>query len=296
MISVVSYHADGAECSNILVHNNLAERNTSGRGVAVVGGNAVQIYNNRIVSSSASGVYIASESSYDTFGVNSVSIHNNLVKSCPKAVMAGHSGMTFLGRVDPSNPAATDLWVSNVTASDNVVMNSATYGVSVGGCTESVTVSLSHIGLAAYDGITIAPGASIVGCLGNTIEQVGQNGITVQPGATGVSIMPEPVTGLGNTICSTGRYGIYVDVTNSASVVDITGCIIDSVNQSRTTYVDVICVEGAGVGASVSISNNLYMNTANGPVNRLIEAINTPLAQASGNTSTVSLPSLYTVL
>jgi hypothetical protein len=186
--------------------------------------------------------------------------------------------------------------VTNVTANNNVVLNSATYGISVGGCTESVTLSLSHIGLAAYDGITIAPGASTVGCLGNSIEQVGQNGVTVQSGATGVSIGPEPVTGLGNTICSTGKYGIFVDVTNSSGIVAISGNIIDSVNQNKTTYVDVICIEGAGAGASVSIDNNLYMNTSNGTVNRLIESINTPLKEASGNTSTVTLPSLYTVL
>jgi hypothetical protein len=294
-ISVVSYHADGAECVNILIHNNIAERNTNGRGIAVVGGSSLQIYNNQVVSTVDSGIYAASEPTYDTFGVDSVSIHNNLVKCCPKLAISGHSGVTLLGRVDPANPSATDLWVTHVTANDTV-LNSATYGVSVGACTGEITLSLNHIGLAAYDGVTISSGASVINCLGNTIQDVGQNGFTVQAGATEVSIAADPATGLGNTICNTGRYGVYVNTANSADVVTIDSNIIDSVNRENTSYVDVICVEGTGSGATITIENNQYMNSANGPVNRLIESINTPLAQVSGNSSTITLPSLYTLM
>lgn len=295
-VGIVSYRGDLGICSTILVHNNTCERQTNGRGIGLVGGSNVEIYHNRVINSSGSGIYLASEANYDTYGVDGVKVYNNLIKNCPKAVIAGHAGMTFSGRVNPANSTATDLWVTNVTVDDNTVMNSATYGMVVGACSRSVTLTLNNVAFTTYDGIVLAKGSSFTTCTGNTVMQTGGNGISVQSGANNVAIVADPVTGFGNTICNTGLYGIYVDATASTATIDITENIIDSVNQKKTSYIDVINVSGIGPGAKISIQKNRYLNSTNGPVERLIEAISTPLTQVSGNTTMVVLPSIYTLL
>ena len=70
LISVVSYRGDQHVTSDILITKNDVAGNPWGRGIAVVGGQNITISDNVIRNVvAAAGVYIARESSYDTFGV-----------------------------------------------------------------------------------------------------------------------------------------------------------------------------------------------------------------------------------
>ncbi len=103
-VAVVSYASQGATGNhNILVENNDSAYQAGGRGYTVVGGDSVTIRNNRIVRSSAAGIYLASESSYNTLGVNNVIVSGNFLDQCPylhpetghKSILA-YSGTSFL--------------------------------------------------------------------------------------------------------------------------------------------------------------------------------------------------------
>jgi hypothetical protein len=295
-IAIVSYRSDGGICSNMLVHNNTAERQTGGRGVAVVGAQNVSIYNNKLFNTAGAGVYLASESTYNTYGVQNAYVYNNLIQCCPATAVAGYSSITLLGRAADPTHLADNLSVSNVAVHDNTILNSSTYGIDVDAFTDIIVLLRNNIGVTAIDGIRIVNGANSVTCAGNAINQTGQNGISVQPAATNIEIVADPTTGIGNSICDTRMYGIYVDAQGSSSTVDIVDNSIDSVNLKGTTYVDVIHIDGIATNAKISVIGNRYMNSLGGAVERLIEAIGTPLYQVSGNTSTTVLPTLFTLI
>src|SRR5262249_51793629 len=54
-----------------------------GRGISVVGGNLVTIRGNVVTKSAAAGVYIAAESSYDTYGAKNVRVTSNTIDHAP---------------------------------------------------------------------------------------------------------------------------------------------------------------------------------------------------------------------
>ncbi len=294
-IGIVSYRTSGAVCADLLIFGNTGENQSNGRGIALVGARLVKIQGNRLLSTAGSGIYLASEQSYDTYGVDSVTVADNLIKNCPKAAAPGHAGIRLLGRTSPGGSADSSLWVKNVVTTDNRIMNSSTQGVLVGTCTAGIALTRNIIVASANDGVMLANGAADVSCLGNTISQTGQSGISIQPNVAKVVVGADPETGNGNTIYATGLYGIFIDATNSAATIDILDNFIDSVNRQGTAYVDVINVSGIARGAQISIRNNRYFNSAGGSVERLIESISTPLKAASGNASTITLKSLYSL-
>jgi hypothetical protein len=81
-VAVVSYGADAQPCSDIRVNHVNVGGTTWGRGVSVVGGKNIAISDFSVADTSAAGVYVASESGYDTDSVEGVTISNgNLARA-----------------------------------------------------------------------------------------------------------------------------------------------------------------------------------------------------------------------
>ena len=78
MIAVVSYRKSPVPVSsNILIQNNDVDQGIA-RGISVIGGNNVTVQNNKIGHTPhGAGVYIAAESSFQTWGSNNVLVRNN---------------------------------------------------------------------------------------------------------------------------------------------------------------------------------------------------------------------------
>ncbi|KWH04777.1 hypothetical protein WT58_21340 [Burkholderia territorii] len=80
LIAVVSYLGDGRISNNVLIDHNTVSGNYWGRGISVVGGQAVTISNNTVDGvQKAAGILVAQEDSWRTYGVSNVVIDNNVV-------------------------------------------------------------------------------------------------------------------------------------------------------------------------------------------------------------------------
>jgi hypothetical protein len=107
-VSVVSYVADGKPCYDITINNPVVNGTTHGRGVTVVGGQNITYNNIKVSDTNAAGVYVASEPSYDTLGVNDVTINGGTVTDANYNPAVVHGAlMVYAG--NPGQP------VTNVT-------------------------------------------------------------------------------------------------------------------------------------------------------------------------------------
>jgi hypothetical protein len=73
-VAVVSYLGDGAVSHDIRISSPRVYDNVWGRGLAVVGGTRITLTDIYSKSSDAAGLYIASESSYNTYPVQDISV------------------------------------------------------------------------------------------------------------------------------------------------------------------------------------------------------------------------------
>lgn len=99
LIAVVSYDKDGGPCSNIRIQNNNVQANKNGRGITVVGGEYVTIENNIVTEPFSAAIYIASEDSFKTFGVNHISVIGNTLYKGGHAVMGHGAVHVFANRL-----------------------------------------------------------------------------------------------------------------------------------------------------------------------------------------------------
>ncbi len=124
-ISVVSYQKHGGPVSDIVVSGNSVQGNDWARGLSVVGGQNVQLLGNFVKSTADhAGIYIAQETSYQTFGVSNV-----LVKGNHLVDTGGTS--TGQGAITIYNAGGAD--VRGVTVTGNVVDDSRKTAVVVNG-------------------------------------------------------------------------------------------------------------------------------------------------------------------
>jgi polygalacturonase len=97
-IAVVSYVPYEKLCQNIQIIGNQVINNKGGRGISVVGGEHIRILDNHIESTTAAGIIIASEKSYNTYGNKHITIRNNEIHEANYDKSIDHSAIFLIGR------------------------------------------------------------------------------------------------------------------------------------------------------------------------------------------------------
>lgn len=139
-VAVVSYTADPAPCQNIVIDSPVINGTNWGRGVAVVGGNNVTVRNPQVSSTSAAGIYVASEGgpNFYTKSVDGVDISGGAVTNAnvDSGIIQG-AILVFAG-----NPGqdVSDVSVSNVVISGTAPSAQRNVGIlSDGGGVRNIT-------------------------------------------------------------------------------------------------------------------------------------------------------------
>nr|WP_244139190.1 right-handed parallel beta-helix repeat-containing protein [Burkholderia sp. BCC1630] len=139
LIAVVSYLGDGRLSNNVLIDHNAVSGNAWGRGITVVGGQAVTISINTVDGvEKAAGILVAQEDSWKTYGSSNVVIEGNTVTNIQNANVNNGLQPTQQGAIELDTWSGT---VSDVTVADNRVSGSGYAGFRAYGnvCSFSVT-------------------------------------------------------------------------------------------------------------------------------------------------------------
>ena len=160
MISVVSYLGEPIT-HNILIQDNVVSGQTNGRGITVVGGKDVTIQRNKISNSYAAGLLVASEPSYNTYGVNNVLVKNNVLTNVGNLAI-GHAGL-FVSMDNPGQPG------SNMSFENNKVTNSRSDGVRTEGVEHNVAFVTTAVNNPALSGFSLGAGTNLY-CHSNTLD------------------------------------------------------------------------------------------------------------------------------
>jgi hypothetical protein len=148
-IAVVSYMANGTPCRNVLIADNTVSSISWGRGIAVVGGEFVEVLGNKINRTTAAGVYLVAEANeWNTFSLKSVTVKGNTIeRACYNDAGAsvcptGHPGILIAGRV---NMPVQDFLIER-----NTILAPATDGIRVDSYVARVRlVSNAFVGIPA---------------------------------------------------------------------------------------------------------------------------------------------------
>ncbi|MCA8271110.1 right-handed parallel beta-helix repeat-containing protein [Burkholderia sp. AU30280] len=156
MIAVVSYQGDGALSSNVLITRNSLEGNTWGRGITVVGGADVTISNNIVRNVQvSSGILVAQEDSFQTYGASGIRVENNVIADI----------QTASGRTDP-RPLTQQAAIEVSTWS---------------GAVTQVAVVGNRVSQARFDGIRLWGNVSGVRLADNQLSGIGGMPVRVGP-------------------------------------------------------------------------------------------------------------------
>ena len=114
-IAVVSYRSNGGLVHHITARNNVIRNNKWGRLMSVVGGGQV-LYENNLLENNLAGracLFIAQESSYDTYGAHDVVARRNTIKNCG-GPPTGHGAVMVFSGGEEANTNITltrnDIW------------------------------------------------------------------------------------------------------------------------------------------------------------------------------------------
>jgi polygalacturonase len=136
-IAVVSYRNSNLVSRNITIRNNSVSNNYWGRGIAVVGGEDVLIEGNTTKHTECAGIYICSETSWQTFPTKRVTVRNNKVdQACmgtDDKCRTGQPGILVWGQA--AGYTAEDTLLEN-----NIISNPSTDGIRIGENTNRTTV------------------------------------------------------------------------------------------------------------------------------------------------------------
>jgi hypothetical protein len=201
MIAVVSYLSDPYPCSDVLITGNDVRRETSGRGITAVGGRDVTIQRNTISRTHGAGVLVASDRSYGTYGTEGVKVLNNVIDTTDLGHI-GHAGIQLFGQ-----PGSI---IRNTLVSGNVVRNTSSRGVYVGGYTQLTTVSGNRLTNISDAGIYLDEARDAV-VVANTVAQVDDSGIYATRGVTGRLVINSNVLADVNRARMPGTYVIRIE-------------------------------------------------------------------------------------
>jgi hypothetical protein len=91
-VAVVSYQQDGVPCSNITITRPRVLGTTWGRGISVIGGTNITYTDVYVERTSAAGIIVAAESSYQTFAPRNVSVLGGTVVKANQGTV-GHGAV-----------------------------------------------------------------------------------------------------------------------------------------------------------------------------------------------------------
>ncbi|MBI2285373.1 hypothetical protein HYU82_00930 [Candidatus Saccharibacteria bacterium] len=109
MYAVVSYLTDGKKTHDINIHDNVGNGQPWGRGISVVGGYAIQIYNNNISRTYGAGIYLTGEP--NQYPADNIVVNNNTIRSPDQGNIHGVNILVW--------GSDADHLVSNVSGSGN---------------------------------------------------------------------------------------------------------------------------------------------------------------------------------
>lgn len=133
--AIVGYQSDRARPRRIIIANNRVDQTKYARGIAIVGAQDLTVSGNHIYNSQCAGIYIASESGYQTYGNDNIKVTDNILDTCgissdivarPNLPNAPNSyGALHLTTANGSNN-------SNISIINNTIKNSAGYPIFLG--------------------------------------------------------------------------------------------------------------------------------------------------------------------
>ena len=243
-IAVVSYATSGL-CADFVISNNTVINGKS-RGIAVVGGDRGTISDNLTRSTRNSGIYIAQETAYPTYGCDSILVSDNQVHDAntyadPTISMAG---IHVTGN-DVASP------VIRIRVRGNTVIGSRWRGLTASG----TAAAISDI---AFEN----------NFMQTTLTAEGAHFSNV----TGLTV-------IGNSIVDAYHYGIWVDETCLGSI-RVCDNVILRPNRVLVAYIDAMNIRGPG---DFIVTGNHFLGAASDFQNA-IEAVSvTGSLQAKDN-------------
>lgn len=178
-IAVVSYVPQGKRCRDISIVDNTISSG-SARGIAVLGGERVRISGNRIHDTRWAGIYIASESSWNTYSASDISVEGNRLSAVNRKSDRGtHACITVLGRAgaSPAGTGAIPNQNHSIYLIANFINGDGKGGIRVDQFARSITVVANVI--ADTEGWGIATSALGATLSANRVEQAALGGIVV---------------------------------------------------------------------------------------------------------------------
>jgi parallel beta-helix repeat protein len=135
LIAVVGYRGDQHYSSDILITDNDVSGNPWGRGISVLGGQNITISGNMIRNVvAAAGIYIARESSWNTFGTFNVIARQNIIEHIQtQGEVLGGRRRTRHGAIQiyADNRGDPALTVQRVLIQQNIIRDALTDGVRI---------------------------------------------------------------------------------------------------------------------------------------------------------------------
>ena len=309
-IAVISYASSSfGICYSInITGNNVTNTGkTNGRGIAVSGGNTIVIDNNTITDSPMAGIYLDSEDSYNTMGLDGITVTRNNIINANRTNTSPHGGILISGR---SAFMAKNITIGDATdaTKKNTITGSNGPGVIIGDYTDNIKVLRNTIDGSNTSGVRVAQAKNIQ-VNNNTIKNVTEYGVHFQTGNTGTltinnntidttvldGIRVETVPGIsinGNTVKNTARHGIVV-TGGSSGAVSVNNNVMQNINTSGVTGIRVINISAGSTFSSLQIMGNSYTETLSLDVEWYIYRVGYTGAgvTVSGNTTTTGEPS-----
>lgn len=279
MIAVVSYRNQPVAVHHINIVNNTLSDQTWGRGVAVVGGNDVDIIGNTIRRSRAAGIYLASEVAYDTSGAWRINVLGNLLDECVGDVGSGHGAIMIFGRAPASG---NDNRTGDIVVADNTVRDPGKDGIWCGRYTVSVSLLRNMIERSGDNGMRIGPKATNILMVGNQVATARNSGLAVLEESERIAVLDTVNLGGANSFSNCGQYGIWVNAQGGKGTCEIVGTQISAVNRLRYGGVDAIKLSSASSNYVATITGNRLHYRASDYLDQMWES-DIPVATHFGN-------------
>jgi len=253
-IAVVAYRATG-QTKGIAISGNVVKYSSS-RGISCVGGIDVSITGNTISGTTYSGVLVAQEASYNTYGASNVAVSGNEINDVGAygSPTSNYAGIQISG-------ADTLYPIGNVVVSGNNISSCYWRMISVnGGVINSVSIlSNSCVGpsTTAASGIEIA-NALFVAVIGNSVQYASTYGIyinsTVSNGHVASNVVYYPnqsnqtsISGIfvnPNSIPCFGNFSLSDPTKPSGTIGRLNGRTNDATNAGNFTANQIIAYAG----------------------------------------------------